>query len=102
MKKTVLRCGALLLLAILLPACLAGALESTAKTRTISMDGAKLIATQDAYFPAGDYCSEAKLSSPEDLYYRTKACSSACVTSSCPAYPGVGFDPDSITPIDAF
>lgn len=31
MKKTVLRCGALLLLAILLPACLAGALESTAK-----------------------------------------------------------------------
>ena len=34
------------------------------------MDGAKLIATQDAYFPAGDYCSEAKLSSPEDLYYR--------------------------------
>lgn len=70
MKKTVLRCGALLLLAILLPACLTGALESTAKTRTISMDGAKLIATQDAYFPAGDYCSEAKLSSPEDLYYR--------------------------------
>lgn len=70
MKNKLRRCCMLLLLTALLPACLSHALESTSKTRTFSVDGGKLIATQDAYFPADSYCTEASLSSPEDLYYR--------------------------------
>lgn len=70
MKKIFRAALALVFLAALLPMGLSRALESTAKTHTVSMDGAKLITTQEAYFPAGTYCTEAALSSPEDMYYR--------------------------------
>ena len=46
------------------------AIESTAYTFTLSVDGSRFIRTQDAYMPAGTYLKEAALSSPEDLYYK--------------------------------
>lgn len=46
------------------------AIESTAYTYTLAVDGNGYLRTQDAYMPGGIYLKEAGLSSPEDLCYR--------------------------------
>lgn len=54
-----------LLMASVVPA---QAIEGTAYTYTLSIDGTKFVPTMDAYLPAGTYLSEVGLRAPEDMF----------------------------------